>query len=91
MEDPMSRITPRRRLNIRTENARLKKSSAELTRLSKQFSSKWNRISNDSRVAIERSTARSLHAASGQVKRTSKRMGQILAWLDRVRQMEKVV
>lgn len=81
--------TRRPKFNIRTEDARLKKSTAKLTRVAKKFSTRWNRISNDSRVAIERSTARSLRAASGQVNRTSKRMGEILAWLDRVRQMEK--
>ena len=89
MEDSMPR--PRRpKLNIRTEDARLRKSTAELTRRAKKFASKWNRLSNDGRVAIERSTARSLRAASERVKRTNKRMGEILAWLDRVRQMEKV-
>jgi hypothetical protein len=79
----------RSKLNIRSEHARLRKSAAELTRLATQFANKWDRISNDGRVAIERSTARSLRAASGQVNRTSKRMGQILEWLDRVRQMER--
>ena len=79
----------RSKLNIRSEDARLRKSAAELTRLAKRFTTKWDRISNGSRVAIERSTARSLRAANGQVKRTSKRMGQILQWLDRVRQDEK--
>jgi hypothetical protein len=79
----------RSKLNIRSEDARLKKSAAELTRLAKQFATKWDRISNHGRVAIERSTARSLRAANGQVNRTSKRMGEILKWLDRVRQMEK--
>ena len=79
----------RPQLNIRTENARLRKSAAELTRLAQKFSTKWDRISNDGRVSIERSTARSLRAASVQVNRTSKRMGEILEWLDRVRQMEK--
>ena len=75
--------------NIRTEDARLRKSAAELTRLAKKFGTKWDRISNDGRVSIERSTARSLRAASLQVSRTSKRMGEILEWLDRVRRMEK--
>jgi division protein CdvB (Snf7/Vps24/ESCRT-III family) len=79
----------RTKLNIRSEDARLRKSAAELTRRLKKFATKWDRISNDGRVAIERSTARSLRAASGQVNKTSKRMGQILEWLDRVRQMEK--
>jgi hypothetical protein len=79
-----------RKLNIRTEDARLQKSTAKLTRVAKQFSTRWNRLSNHSRVAIERSTARSLRAASGQANRTSKRIGEILKWLDRVRQMEKV-
>jgi hypothetical protein len=88
MEDSMPRPT-RSKLNIRSEDARLRKSAAELTRRAMQFASKWDRISNDGRVAIERSTARSLRAASGQVNRTSKRMGEILEWLDRVRQMEK--
>jgi hypothetical protein len=88
MEDSMSRQT-RSKLNIRTQNARLRKSAAELTRLANKFSSKWDRISNEGRVAIERSTARSLRAASGRVKRTNKRMAEILTWLDRVRQMDK--
>jgi len=88
MEDSMPRST-RSKLNIRSEDARLRKSAAELARRAKQFTTKWDRISNDSRVAIERSTARSLRAASGQVTRTSKRMGEILQWLDRVRRMEK--
>jgi hypothetical protein len=79
----------RTKLNIRSEDARLRKSAAELTGRLKKFATKWDRISNDGRVAIERSTARSLRAASGQVNKTSKRMGQILEWLDRVRQMEK--
>ena len=79
----------RPKLNIRTEDARLKKSAAELTRRVKQFATKWDRISNDGRVVIERSTARSLRAASGQVSRTSKRMGEVLEWLDRVRRMDK--
>jgi len=79
----------RPKLNIRTEDARLRKSAAELTRRVKQFATKWDRISNDGRVAIERSTARSLRTASGQVNRTSKRMGEVLEWLDRVRRMDK--
>jgi hypothetical protein len=83
----------RRRLNIniQREDALLKRSSKELTRLAQQFASKWNRISNDGRMAIERSTARSLRAANVRVRRTTKRMGQILAWLDRVRQAEKAL
>jgi hypothetical protein len=88
MEDAMARRT-RSKLNIQSEDARLKKSAAELTRLAKRFATKWDRISDDGRVAIERSTARSLRAASGRVNRTNKRMGEILKWLDRVRQMEK--
>ena len=88
MEDSMPRPI-RSKLNIRSEDARLRKSAVKLTRLAKKFATKWDRISNDGRVAIERSTARSLRAASGQVNRTSKRMGEILQWLDRVRQMEK--
>ena len=84
----MSRPT-RSKFNIRSEDARLRKSAAELTRQAKKFATKWDRISNDSRVAIERSTARSLRAASIQVNRTSKRMGAILEWLDRVRQTER--
>ena len=88
MEDSMPRPI-RSKLNIRSEDARLRKSAAELARLAKRFATKWDRISNDGRVAIERSTARSLRAASGQVNRTNKRMGEIILWLDRVRQMEK--
>lgn len=84
----MRRLT-RSRLNIRSEDALLKKSAAELTRLAKNFGSKWDRISNNGRLSIERSTARSLRAASGQVDRTNKRMREILKWLDRVRQMDK--
>lgn len=79
----------RSKLNIRSEQARLKKSAAELTRLAEKFATKWDRISNDGRVSIERSTARSLRAARGQVNRTSRRMGEVLEWLDRVRRMEK--
>lgn len=79
----------RSKLNIRSEDARLRKSAAQLTRLAKKFTTKWDRISNHSRVAIERSTARSLRAASVQVNRTSKRMGEVLEWLDQVRQMDK--
>jgi hypothetical protein len=88
MEDSMPRPT-RSKLNIRTEDAQLRKSAPDLTRLAKRFATKWERISNEGRVAIERSTARSLRAARGQVKRTTKRMGEILGWLDRVRKMEK--
>src|SRR5215467_723666 len=88
MEDSMPRPT-RSKFNVRSEDARLRKSAAELTRQAKKFATKWDRISNDSRVAIERSTARSLRAASIQVNRTSKRMGAILEWLDRVRQTER--
>jgi hypothetical protein len=86
-------MNQRRRLNIniQREDARLKKSAKELTQLAQQFASKWNRISNDGRVAIERSTARSLRAANLRVSRTSKRMGQILTWLDRIRQAEKAL
>ena len=80
----------RPKLNIRSEDARLRKSTAELTRTAKKFQTKWNRISNDGRVAIERSTARSLRAATGRVNHTNRRMGEILAWLERYRQMEKV-
>jgi hypothetical protein len=76
-------------LNIQRENARLKKSTKELTQLARKFAHKWNRISNDGRMAIERSTARSLRAANVRVSRTGKRLGQILEWLDRVRQAEK--
>ena len=79
----------RLRLNIQREDARLKRSTAELIQLTRKFAPKWNRLSNDGRVAIERSTARSLRAANVRVSRTSKRIGEILAWLDRVRQMEK--
>lgn len=79
----------RERLNIEREEARLKRSTAELIQLSRKFAPKWHRISNDGRMAIERSTARSLRAANVRVSRTSKRMAEILAWLDRVRQTEK--
>ena len=69
---------------------RLKRSAKELTQLPRKFAAKWSRISNDARMAIERSTARSLlRAANLRVSRTSKRMGQILEWLDRVQQAEK--
>lgn len=81
----------RQRLNIQREDERLKRSAAELIQLSRKFAPKWNRISNDGRMAIERSTARSLRAANVRVGRASKRMGEILAWLDRVRQMEKAL
>ena len=83
----MNRQSPR--LNIQREDARLKRSTAELIQLTRKFAPKWNRISSDGKVAIERSTARSLRAANVRVSRTSKRMGEILAWLDRVRQMER--
>jgi hypothetical protein len=76
--------------NIRTQNARLRKSATELTRLAKRFAIKWDGISNQGRVAIERSTARSLRAAGLRVNRTNKRMGEILDWLDQVRRMEKL-
>ena len=79
----------RTKLNIQREDARLKRSTAELIQLSRKFAPKWNRISNDGRVAIERSTARSLRAANVRVSRTSTRMAEILAWLDRVRQAER--
>jgi hypothetical protein len=79
----------RSNFNIRTQNARLRKSAAELTRLAKKFATKWDGISNEGRVAIERSTARSLRAAGQRVNRTNKRMGEILHWLDQVRRMEK--
>ena len=83
----MNRQRPR--LNIQREDARLKRSTAELIQLTRKFAPKWNRLSNDGRVAIERSTARSLRAANVRVSRTSKRIGEILAWLDRVRQTER--
>lgn len=83
----MNRQKPR--LNIQREDSRLKRSTAELIQLTRKFAPKWNRLSNDGRVAIERSTARSLRAANVRVSRTSKRIGEILAWLDRVRQMER--
>jgi len=76
------------RLNIQREDARLKSSAKELTQLARKFALKWNRISNHGKMAIERSTARSLRAANRRVSQTSKRMGQILEWLDRVRQAE---
>ena len=77
------------RLNIQREDARLKRSAKELTQLARKFAPKWNRISNHGRMTIERSTARSLRAANRGVNQTSKRMGQILEWLDRVSQTEK--
>ena len=83
----MNRQRPR--LNIQREDARLKRRTAELIQLTQKFAPKWNRISNYARVALERSTARSLRAANVRVSRVSKRMGEILAWLDRVRQAER--
>lgn len=77
-----------RRLNIQREDARLKKSAAELTQLLRKFAPRWNRLSNDGKMAIERSTARSLRAANVRIKRTGKRIGEILEWLDRVRQAD---
>ena len=82
-------IRKRRRLNIQREEGRLKRSTAELIQLTRKFAPKWNRISNDGRVAIERSTSRSLRAANVRVSRTSKRMEEILAWLERVHQAER--
>jgi hypothetical protein len=79
----------RARLNIQGEDARLKRSTAELIQLTRKFAPKWNRISNDGKMAIERSTARSLRAANVRVSRTSERMGEILAWLDHLRQTER--
>lgn len=79
----------RQRLNIQREDAQLKRSAKELIQVTRKFAPKWNRISNDGRMAIERSTARSLRAARVRVNRTSKRMADILTWLDRVRQTEK--
>lgn len=84
-----SKLNPRSKFNIRTENAKLRKSAAELTRRTQKFATKWDRISNDGQVAIERSTARTLRAAAGQVNKTNKRLGEIIQWLDRVRQMDK--
>jgi hypothetical protein len=78
-----------RRLNIQREDGRLKKSATELVQLTRNFAPKWNRISNHGRSAIERATARSLRAANVRVSRTTKRMGEILRWLERVRQAEK--
>jgi hypothetical protein len=78
----------RSRLNIQREDAQLKRSATELVRTARKFAPKWNRISNHGRMAIERSTARSLRAATGRVTRTNKRMGQILEWLDRLRKAE---
>src|SRR5215469_3400929 len=48
MEESMPRPT-RPKLNIRSEDARLRKSSAELTRRAKKFATKWDRISNEGR------------------------------------------
>lgn len=81
----------RSRLNIQREDAQLKKTAAELVDVARKFAPKWNRISSHGRMAIERSTARSLRAATARVSRTSKRMGEILQWLDRVRQAERTV
>lgn len=81
-------MTKRLRLNVQKEDAQLKKSTMELIKVARKFAPKWNRVSNDGRMAIERSTARSLRAARVRVTRTSKRMGEILTWLDRVRQLE---
>jgi hypothetical protein len=78
----------RSRLNIQREDARLKRSATELVRTARKFAPKWNRLSG--RMAIERSTARSLRAATGRVTRTNKKTGQILEWLDRVRKAESV-
>jgi len=78
-----------RRLNIQREDGRLKKSATELVQLTRNFAPKWNRISSHGRSAIERATARSLRAANVRVSRTTKRMGEILRWLERVRQAEK--
>lgn len=80
----------RPRLNIQREDARLKRSAAELIQLTRKFAPKWNRISNGGRAAIERATARSLCAANIRVSRTTKRMGEILTWLERVRKAEKL-
>ena len=83
-------LKPKRpKLNIQREDARLKRTAAELTRLARTFAPKWNRITNDGKMTVERSTARSLRAANAQISRTNKRMGEILEWLDRVRQMER--
>lgn len=82
-------MNKQQRLNIQREDARLKKSVKELTQAVRKFAPKWNRISNHGRMAIERSTARSLRAANRRVSQTSKRIGQILEWLERVRQAEK--
>lgn len=79
----------RSQFNIQREDARLKRAAAELSQLTRKFAPRWNRISNDGRMTLERSTARSLRAANTRVERTSKRIGEILGWLDRVRQMEK--
>jgi hypothetical protein len=79
----------RSRLNIQREDARLRRSAAELVDLARKFAPRWSRLSNHGRLAIERSTARSLRAATVRVSRTNKRMEQILEWLDRVRQAER--
>jgi len=79
----------RSRLNIQREDAKLKRSATELVRLARKFTPKWTRISDHGRMAIERSTARSLRAATVRVSRTNKRMGQILEWLDRLRLAER--
>ncbi len=79
----------RSRLNIQREDARLKRSARELVRTAQKFAPRWNRISGHGRMAIERSTARSLRAATVRVTRTNKRMEEILEWLDRVRKAER--
>jgi hypothetical protein len=81
-------MTKRLRLNVQKEDARLKKNAMELIKVARKFAPQWNRISNNGRMAIERSTARSLRAATVRVTRTSKRMGEILKWLNHVRQLE---
>jgi hypothetical protein len=77
------------RLNIQREDQRLRKSAKELSQLALKFAPKWKQLSNDGKMAIERSTARSLRAAHRRVSQTSKRMEQILAWLHRVRREDK--
>jgi hypothetical protein len=76
-------------LNIQREGARLKNTIQELTLHVRKFAPRWDRISDDGRMAIGRATARSLRAANLRVSRTNRRLGQILEWLDRFRQAEK--
>lgn len=47
-------LKPKRpRLNIQREDARLKKTAAELIQLARKFAPKWNRITNDGKMTVE--------------------------------------